>query len=224
MQIDLAGQSAVILAHDELFVEPIEAALLRCGAAATIRDPVQVNSTTKIDGVLKSLGRLDVLIFVSPALSEPGRQPNAGQPTIGFADPVGTLDSFVEAASGALAAARGRIIVLGSALGILPARRNPLRALSDAMLFSLVREMAMRLGSRQVRINAIALGAIAGTTGSGLLVGNEAFLSHVADKRTGTVEDVTNAVLFLADPANTYMTGHILTVDGGWTAGFARDF
>ena len=56
------------------------------------------------------------------------------------------------------------------------------------------------------------------------MAGDEGFLSHTAFKRPGAIADVTNAMLFLADPENTYMTGHILTVDGGWTAGFARDF
>ena len=37
-----------------------------------------------------------------------------------------------------------------------------------------------------------------------------------------TVDEIAVAALFLADPENSYMNGHILTVDGGWTAGYAR--
>jgi 3-oxoacyl-[acyl-carrier protein] reductase len=42
--------------------------------------------------------------------------------------------------------------------------------------------------------------------------------------RPGTPDEIAVAVLFLADPENSYMNGHILTVDGGWTAGYTRDF
>ena len=127
-------------------------------------------------------------------------------------------------ASDALAKAGGRIVVLGSALGLLSSRRKPLGGLADEALFTLVRETAMRLGSRKVRINGMALGAIGATTGSTLLAGDEGFLSHAAVKRRGAVQDVTNAVMFLADPANTYMTGHILTVDGGGPSALRATF
>jgi len=42
--------------------------------------------------------------------------------------------------------------------------------------------------------------------------------------RPGEVDEIAVAALFLADPENSYMNGHILTVDGGWTAGYAREF
>ena len=38
------------------------------------------------------------------------------------------------------------------------------------------------------------------------------------------LEEIIAAVLFAADPDNGYMTGHTLTVDGGWAIGYARDF
>jgi 3-oxoacyl-[acyl-carrier protein] reductase len=49
-------------------------------------------------------------------------------------------------------------------------------------------------------------------------------LSHVPAQRAGSLAAVTGAALFLADPENAAMTGHVLPVEGGWLAGFARDF
>ena len=49
-------------------------------------------------------------------------------------------------------------------------------------------------------------------------------LDHVPLGRPGTADEIAVAALFLADPENSYMNGHILDVDGGWTAGYARDF
>lgn len=223
MEIDLADQTALIIGQDGPLVRPIKASLSRCGAIPTIRDPSQIVSPSMGDA-LKSVRRLDVLVFISPTLCEPEGQLKVGAAATEFAASAVFLDSFVQAASDSLAEARGRIIVLGSVLGLLPSRNSPFRGLADAALFTLVRETAMRLGSRQVRANGMAIGAIGGASSSKLLAGDGGFLSHAAVRRPGTVQDVMNAVLFLADPANTYMTGHILTVDGGWTAGFARDF
>ena len=42
--------------------------------------------------------------------------------------------------------------------------------------------------------------------------------------RPGPLAEVVAAVLFLCDPANTYTTGQLLAVDGGWMAGYGRNF
>ena len=52
----------------------------------------------------------------------------------------------------------------------------------------------------------------------------EKMLAHVPLARPGNVDEIGVAALFLADPENTYMNGHVLAVDGGWTAGYAREF
>ncbi len=45
-------------------------------------------------------------------------------------------------------------------------------------------------------------------------------LAHVPLGRPGEAEEIASAALFLADPENAYINGHILSVDGGWTAGY----
>jgi NAD(P)-dependent dehydrogenase (short-subunit alcohol dehydrogenase family) len=49
-------------------------------------------------------------------------------------------------------------------------------------------------------------------------------LDHVPLGRPGTTDEIAVAALFLADPENTYMNGHVLVVDGGWIAGYHREF
>jgi NAD(P)-dependent dehydrogenase (short-subunit alcohol dehydrogenase family) len=49
-------------------------------------------------------------------------------------------------------------------------------------------------------------------------------LAHVPLGRPATPDEIAVAALFLAAPENTYMNGHVIVVDGGWTAGYAREF
>ena len=223
MEIDLTGQAALLLARDGPFVGPLQAALAANGASVLVSDPAVGEPQSVVAEMLKTAGRLDVLVLVSPTLGEKGADDASASAAAALA---GILNSYAHAASAALAEAGGRIVVIGSVLGLLPSRRNPFGGIADAVLFQLVRESALRLGVNKVRINGLALGAIGSgeAKGTPLMAGDEGFLSHTALKRPGAVTDVTNAMLFLADPENTYMTGHILTVDGGWTAGFVRDF
>jgi 3-oxoacyl-[acyl-carrier protein] reductase len=81
-----------------------------------------------------------------------------------------------------------------------------------------------------IRVNAIAPGSIL-TEGTRSLFYNEtnraraeSLISHIPLARPGDTEDIAHAAVFLVSDAASYITGHVLIVDGGWTAGFSRDW
>jgi NAD(P)-dependent dehydrogenase (short-subunit alcohol dehydrogenase family) len=227
MRIGLAGQVALVVARDGPIADAVRTALAANGASVSMGDPTGGEPRAVVAEVLAALERLDVLIFISPALGgEAARDPEVSSATAAeMARSVDAADEYAFAASAALAATGGRIVVIGSVLGLLPARRDPLGGLADGALFQAARGLAMRLGPDGVRINALALGAISsGAAGHSLAAGEVGLLSHTAPQRPGTLQEVAEAMLFLVDPENSCMTGHILPVDGGLTAGFARDF
>ena len=126
----------------------------------------------------------------------------------------------------------GRIINIGSIVGLVPLRLQCAFAAAKAGVLHLTKAMAIELAPFGILVNAIAPGSIV-TEGTKQLFysSNGTFaqsaqhlLDHIPLGRPGSPEEIAVAAQFLADPDNTYMTGHVLTVDGGWTAGFARDF
>jgi NAD(P)-dependent dehydrogenase (short-subunit alcohol dehydrogenase family) len=145
------------------------------------------------------------------------------------ADPDGACDILVLIATNAANAAAtarpvgkamqpgGRIVLLTSALGLVPARGEAEWGIEAAGIIHLARSLALEFAGSGVLVNAVAVGAMAGERLA------ERLRSH-AQFGPATWGDVANAVLFLVDPASSYVTGHVLTVDGGWTAGYARDF
>lgn len=111
---------------------------------------------------------------------------------------------------------RGRILVIGTARGLVPARGFGESSVAGAGVLAAVRVAGMELASKGVAVNALAVGAIGAA--------DETMVFHTAIRRAGTPAEAAAAALFLLDPANTYMTGQVLAVDGGWSAGFVRDF
>ena len=131
-----------------------------------------------------------------------------------------------------LASGRGRIINIASVLGLVPARLQSSYIAAKAGVVNLTKAMALELAPHGVLVNAVAPGSTQ-TQGWEKWIkdaGSEAqdlharLMSHIPLGRPGTPQEMANAVLFLAAPESSYITGHVLTVDGGWTAGFSRDF
>jgi len=126
----------------------------------------------------------------------------------------------------------GKIINIGSVFGTVPARKQIAFTAAKGGLHNMTRAMALELAPSEIRVNAIAPGSILTEGTRQLFYGNDAdqvdktqrMLSHVPLGQPGEVDDIAYAVLFLASPQSNYITGHILTVDGGWTCGYTRDF
>jgi NAD(P)-dependent dehydrogenase (short-subunit alcohol dehydrogenase family) len=126
----------------------------------------------------------------------------------------------------------GRIINIASIAGLVPLRLQSAFIAAKAAVINLTRGMALELGPKGILVNAIAPGSTLTEGTRSLFYGEDGtfhqnvqrMLDHIPLGRPGTVEEIAVAALFLADPENSYMNGHILTVDGGWTAGYTRDF
>ncbi len=126
----------------------------------------------------------------------------------------------------------GRIINIASVMGLVPARLQCAFVAAKAGVVNLTRAMALELAPHGILTNAVAPGSILTDGTRELFYGKGAqfekfaqgMLSHIPLGRPGEPQEIAHAVLFLAAPESSYINGHTLTVDGGWTAGFTRDF
>jgi len=127
---------------------------------------------------------------------------------------------FTRAASRQMMTGRyGRIINMASVSGAVignPGQAN--YSASKAALHGFTRTVARELAGRKVTVNAIAPGFIesdmTAALGDSIL---EEVQKRIPAKRLGKGDDIANAVLFLAAPSSSYITGQLLVVDGGMT-------
>jgi 3-oxoacyl-[acyl-carrier protein] reductase len=110
----------------------------------------------------------------------------------------------------------GRIINISSVIGLIgnPGQCN--YAASKAGLIGFTQSVARELASRGVTVNAIAPGFIETDMTSDLNAELKAnILKQIPMGKFGSAEDIADAALFLASPSARYVTGQVLTVDGG---------
>lgn len=120
-----------------------------------------------------------------------------------------------------VAQGHGRIINMASQAGLVGIRRHAAYSASKAAVIGLTRVLALEWAPHGVTVNAIAPTWIY-TPGTAARLDDPAFLATVLERipvgRVGTPTDVAGAVIYLASPAASLVTGTVLVVDGGWTS------
>lgn len=186
-----------------------------------------------VEATLKAFGRLDILINNAGVNTFKHRVDIDAFPSDEWRRIVGVdLDGLYlmskAAAQPMIAQGYGRIVNVASVVGYRAMRlQSPFVAAKAAVIY-LTRSMALELGPKGILVNAIGPGSVMTEGTRQLFYGDngafraqsEAFMRHIPLGRPALVEEIAEGMLFLCAEENSYMAGHLLMVDGGWTAGF----
>ncbi len=126
----------------------------------------------------------------------------------------------------------GSIINISSVAGVVALRHQIGFVAAKAAMLKMTEAMACELGPYGIRSNAVSPGSIITEPTRKLFYGEDGSfnenghktVSFIPQRRPGETEEVGDVVAFLVSDSASYLNGHNIVVDGGWTCGFNRDF
>jgi NAD(P)-dependent dehydrogenase (short-subunit alcohol dehydrogenase family) len=216
-----AGAAVVLAARRADRLQSLQAELEKTKIAARAID-LDVTSAESVTAALAAAGPIDILVnnagisIVKPALDMPEKDWDAVVDT--------NLRGAWLMAQGAarrwVADKRpGSIVNIGSILGLRTIGQVAPYNASKAGLIHLTRALAMEWARYQIRVNAICPGYIETEMNSDFwkTPGGQRLIERIPQRRIGQPEHLDGALLLLASEAGAFMTGSIVTVDGGHT-------
>jgi 3-oxoacyl-[acyl-carrier protein] reductase len=224
VDLALAGAAVALLGRDEAALEETAAACRAAREGARLKthvvdvtDEAAVNKV--VAEIIAGVGRIDVAVA------------NAGQAKDGLilrfkSDDLDRLIDVNLKSAFYLSAAvakpmmkqrAGSIVFVSSIVGLAGNAGQSAYAATKAGLLGLAKSLAKELGSRNIRVNAVAPGLIETAMTSEMpAAARDYYLNTIALGRAGAPEDVAPVVTFLASDAARYVTGQTLVVDGGF--------
>ena len=115
----------------------------------------------------------------------------------------------------------GRIVNIASVHGLRTAGERSAYAMSKGAMLALTRALAVELAAQHILVNAVAPGPVAAGMQHAESEARRQWLAATPLGRVATADEVADAAAFLASPANTFITGETLLIDGGASARIA---
>jgi len=224
-----AGATVVVASRKQEACEAAAEAITKATGVAAVPLGLHVGHWESIEPAIESvyddLGRLDVLVNNAGIAPDERAAEDVGVADFERTVAVnlkGTYFTSQAAARVMLEQGHGRIVNLSSQAGFVALPGESVYCMTKAAISHLTKCLAVEWGRHGITVNAVAPTFIE-TPGTAEALADPAFLADVEERiaalhRVGTTADVTGAVLFLASPAASLITGQTLLVDGGWTA------
>lgn len=193
------------------------------GKAVAVKADVSNEEDVKnfVQTAISEYGQIDIL-FNNAGIYAPGTVEETSMEDWNRSISVNTTALFLASkyAIPYLKETKGTIINTASAGGIIGFPNAISYATTKGAVISFTRAMAVDYAEAGVRVNAICPGTgVTGMTKDLLEIDEiyQGFVAPIPMKRLGEANDVANAALFLGSDLSSYITGHSLPVDGGWT-------